>query len=191
MPSDLPNKLLGLRDQLSGGVHPGLRPAHAKDVMFLGTFVPWPDAAELTSAPHASRPSTPVTVRFSASSGIPAVADNASEGSSPHGMPTRFHLAAHVHSEIIAHSFNGLRVSVPAGPRFYPRFAAFLAASVRRHRNIEHAIRRSVDPTVDPTDARQKRTFRRDRPAGNPSAEMIVESNPLPTLIRTPSVCCG
>ena len=107
MPSDLAGKLLGVLDQLSGGVHPGFRPVHAKGVMFSGTFVPSPDAAELTRAPHASRPSTPVTVRFSASSGIPAVADNASEGSSPQGMATRFHLAEHVHTDIIAHSFNG------------------------------------------------------------------------------------
>ena len=107
MPSDLAGKLLGVLDQLSGGVHPGFRPVHAKGVMFSGTFVPSPDAAELTRAPHASRPSTPVTVRFSASSGNPAVADNASEGSSPQGMATRFHLAEHVHTDIIAHSFNG------------------------------------------------------------------------------------
>ena len=107
MPSDLAGKLLGVLDQLSGGVHPGFRPVHAKGVMFSGTFVPAPDAAELTRAPHASRPSTPLTVRFSASSGITAVADNASEGSSPQGMATRFHLAEHVHTDIIAHSFNG------------------------------------------------------------------------------------
>ena len=63
MPSDLAGKLLGVLDQLSGGVHPGFRPVHAKGVMFSGTFVPSPDAAELTRAPHASRPSTPVTVQ--------------------------------------------------------------------------------------------------------------------------------
>ena len=107
MPSDLAAKVLGVLDQLSGGVHPGYRPVHAKGVMFSGTFVPSPDAAELTRAPHASRPSTPVSVRFSASSGIPSVADNAPEGSSPQGMATRFHLAEHVHTDIIAHSFNG------------------------------------------------------------------------------------
>ena len=107
MPSDLAGKLLGVLDQLAGGVHPGFRPVHAKGVMFSGTFVPSPDSSELTRAPHASRPSTPVTVRFSTSGGIPTVADNAPEGSSPQGMATRFHLADHVHTDIIAHSFNG------------------------------------------------------------------------------------
>jgi catalase len=111
MSSELAGKLLGVLDQLSAGVHPGFRPVHAKGVMFAGTFVPSPDAAELTRAPHASRPSTPVTVRFSASSGIPTIADNAAEGSSPQGMALRFHLADHVHTDIIAHSFNGF----PAG----------------------------------------------------------------------------
>src|SRR3954468_21108784 len=98
MPSDLAGKLLGVLDQLSGGGRPGFRPVHAKGVMFSGTFVPSPEAAELTRAPHASRPSTPVTVRFSASSGIPAVDDNAPEGSSPQGMATRFHLADSIRS---------------------------------------------------------------------------------------------
>ncbi len=107
MPSELAGKLLGVLDQLSGGVHPGFRPVHARGVMFSGKFVPAPAAAELTMAPHATRPWTPVTVRFSASSGIPTVADNAPEGSSPQGMATRFHLAEHVHTDIIAHSFNG------------------------------------------------------------------------------------
>jgi catalase len=111
MASEIAGKLLGLLDQLSGGVHSGFRPVHAKGVMFSGTFTPSPGAAKLTKAAHASRPSTPVTVRFSASGGIPTVSDNATEGSSPQGMATRFHLADHVHTDIIAHSFNGF----PAG----------------------------------------------------------------------------
>ena len=36
MPSDLAGKLLGVLDQLSGGVHPGFRPVHAKGVMYSG-----------------------------------------------------------------------------------------------------------------------------------------------------------
>ena len=107
MASEIAGKLLGILDQLSGGVHPGFRPVHAKGVMFSGTFSPSPDAAELTRAPHASRPSTDVTVRFSASGGIPTVADNAPDGSSPQGMATRFYLGDHVHTDIIAHAFNG------------------------------------------------------------------------------------
>ena len=59
MPSELAGELLGVLDQLSGGVHPGFRPVHAKGVMFSGTFTPSADAAKLTRAPHASRPIHP------------------------------------------------------------------------------------------------------------------------------------
>jgi catalase len=75
--------------------------------MVAGTFVPGPDAANLTRAPHANRPSTPITVRFSLSAGIPTIADNDPNGASPQGMAVRFHLAEHVHTDIVAHSHNG------------------------------------------------------------------------------------
>src|SRR6266568_662201 len=56
--------LLAVLDEISGGVHAGFRPAHAKGLMCIGTFSPSPKAAGLTRAPHANRPSTPVTVRY-------------------------------------------------------------------------------------------------------------------------------
>jgi catalase len=46
-------------------------------------------------------------VRFSLSAGIPTIADNDPVGASPQGMAVRFHLADHVHTDIIAHSHNG------------------------------------------------------------------------------------
>ena len=70
MPSELVPDLLATLDTLSGGVHPGFRPVHARGVMVAGTFVRGPEAPSLTRAPHANRPSTPVTVRFSLSSGV-------------------------------------------------------------------------------------------------------------------------
>ena len=45
------------------GLHPGFRPAHAKGLMCSGMFTPSAEAVKLTRAPHASRPSTAVTVR--------------------------------------------------------------------------------------------------------------------------------
>jgi catalase len=102
--------LLAVLDTLSGGVHPGFRPVHARGTMYAGMFVPAPGAADLTRAPHAARPSTPITVRFSVSSGLPTVPDNEPEGSSPQAMAVRFHLADHVHTDIIAHSHNGFPV---------------------------------------------------------------------------------
>ena len=52
MPSRLVTDLLEVLDHLSGGVHPGFRPAHARGFMYAGTFTPAPGAAKLTKAPH-------------------------------------------------------------------------------------------------------------------------------------------
>src|SRR5271163_4097824 len=123
MSSALITDLLGTLDELSGGVHPGFRPAHAKGLMCVGTFSPSPQAAELTRAPHASRPSTPVTVRYSDSTGIPTIPDNDPAGSGPRGIAVRFHLADHVHTDIVAHSTNGFPV------RTGEEFREFLGAA--------------------------------------------------------------
>jgi catalase len=142
MSSTLAADLLAVLDRLSGGVHPGFRPAHAKGTMYAGTFTPDPAAAGLTRAPHAAQPSTPVTVRFSLSAGVPTVADNDPKGASPQGMAVRFHLGEHVHTDIVAHSHNGfpvrtgeeflafLRAVADSGPDAPtpPPIAAFLAA---------------------------------------------------------------
>ena len=110
LPSDekliqLANDLLQQFDAIFG-LHPGLRPAHAKGVLLTGTFSPSPEAAALTRAPHASRESTPVTVRFSNSTGLPTIPDNDSNAN-PRGLAIRFHLADRVHTDIIAHSTDG------------------------------------------------------------------------------------
>ena len=105
----LAEQLLAALDKLSG-LHPGFRPAHAKGLMCSGTFTPAPEAARLTRAPHANRPSTPVTVRFSNSTGVPTIPDNDPTRSGPRGIGIRFHLADHVHTDIVAHSTNGFPV---------------------------------------------------------------------------------
>jgi catalase len=87
------------------GLHPGFRPAHAKGIMFTGTFQPTPAAASLTRAPHMNRESTPVSIRFSNGTGIPLIPDN-DPNARPHGCGVRFHLADRVHTDIIAHSTN-------------------------------------------------------------------------------------
>src|SRR5262245_41200869 len=103
----LAKDLIGVLDTLARGVHAGFRPAHAKGAMCTGTLAPSPEATRLTRAPHASRPSTPVTVRFSDGTGLPTIPDNDPARSGPRGIAVRFHLAEHVHTDIIAHSANG------------------------------------------------------------------------------------
>ncbi len=138
MPLTTDEKLLTLsRDVLKGfekadgGIHPGFRPAHAKGILLSGVFTPSPEASSLTSAQHLQGDSTPVTVRFSNFAGIPDVADNDPQHASPRGCAIRFHLAEHVHTDIVAHStddfpartaeefldfLNALIATDPAGP---------------------------------------------------------------------------
>jgi len=107
-------------DNLNGS-HPGFRPAHAKGILLSGTFTPSAGGSSLTSAPHLHRASTPVSVRLSDFAGIPAIPDNHADAS-PRGIAIRFHLAAHVHTDIIAHSVDGF----PA--RTAEEFVEFLGA---------------------------------------------------------------
>jgi catalase len=74
--------------------------------MLSGTFTPDPEAASLTRAPHFTRESTPVTARFSSSTGIPLLPDN-DPNANPRGLAIRFHLAEHVHTDIVSHSTDG------------------------------------------------------------------------------------
>jgi catalase len=99
----LAQQLLDAFDALSG-VHPGFRPAHAKGLMCSGMFTPSSEAAKLTRAPHASKPSTPVTVRYSNSTGLPTIPDNDPARSGPRGIGIRFHLGEHEHTDLIAQS---------------------------------------------------------------------------------------
>jgi len=116
----LANDLLQVFDQVFG-LHPGFRAAHAKGLVLAGTFTPSPGAAALTRAPHVTRPSTKVTVRFSNSTGLPQLPDNAPEAN-PRGLAIRFNLAEHVHTDIVGHSTDGfpvlefLRAIAASGP---------------------------------------------------------------------------
>ena len=117
MPLTTDEKLLALSrevieafDKANGGIHPGFRPAHAKGILLTGAFTPSSEAASLTRAPHLHRNSTPVTVRFSDFAGIPTVADNDPQGASPRGFAVRFHLAEHVHTDIVGHSVDAFPV---------------------------------------------------------------------------------
>src|SRR5438067_3136261 len=131
------------------GLHPGFRPVHAKGLMCAGTFTPSPEAAKLTRAPHARRPSTPVTVRYSDSTGVPTVPDNDPRRSGPRGVAVRFHLAEHAHTDIVAHSTDGfpvrtggeflefLRAAAAAGAGKPEAMGAFLATHPAARRFVE------------------------------------------------------
>jgi catalase len=65
--------------------------------------------------------STPATVRFSNSTGIPLLPDN-DPNANPRGLAVRFHLAEHVHTDIVSHSTDGFPTHTGA------EFLAFLRA---------------------------------------------------------------
>src|SRR5712692_3367550 len=144
----LAEQLLDALDKLSG-LHPGFRPAHAKGLMCSGTFAPSPEAAKLTRAAHATKPSTPVTVRYSDSTGVPTIPDNDPQKSGPRGIAVRFHLGEHTHTDIVAHSTNGfpvrtgeeflefLRAAAAAGAGKPEVLGAFLATHPNAKRFVE------------------------------------------------------
>jgi catalase len=80
--------------------------AHAKGILLKGSFTPTEAAKTLSSAPHFSNRSTPITARFSSSTGIPQIPDTDPNGN-PRGFAIRFHLSdtpRRVHTDIISHS---------------------------------------------------------------------------------------
>lgn len=130
----LAQQLLDVLDTLSGGVHAGFRPAHAKGLMCEGTFTPTQEARELTRAKHATAASTPVLVRFSDAGGLPNVVDNDPANSGPRGMAVRFQLGAHEHTDIVSHSVDGFPV------RTGEEFLTFLHAAAEAGAGKPEAI---------------------------------------------------
>lgn len=147
--------VLALREV--NGVHLGFRPAHAKGLLVGGVFTPAPQAQSLTNAPHITRPSTPVTVRFSDFAGIPNIPDNSLEGASPRGCVIRFHLAEHSHTDIVAHSVDGFPTETAQG------FVEFL-----------RAIAASGPGTAEPTPLQQ---FLKAHPS---ALEFVMKPKPIP-----------
>jgi catalase len=135
LPSDekllaLANDLLQQFDQIFG-LNPGFRPAHAKGHLLSGSFTPSPKAQSLSRAPHFVRESTPVTVRFSNSTGIPLVPDN-DPNADPRGLAIRFHLAERVHTDIVSHSVDGFPTHTGA------EFLEFLRAVASTSKDSPH-----------------------------------------------------
>ena len=72
------------------GVHSGFRAAHAKGVVFKGTFSPTAEAAKLCRAPHFQGDAVECTVRFSNGGGDPTAPD--ADRRDGKGLAVKFHL---------------------------------------------------------------------------------------------------
>jgi catalase len=116
MPLSEDPKVVALSEQLIAqfkalfGTPPGFRPAHAKGALFTGEFTPSAEASSISIAPHFSGSPSPVTVRFSSSTGIPVIPDT-DPNANPRGFGLRFHLplvdGKRQHTDLIAHSTPG------------------------------------------------------------------------------------
>ena len=87
------------------------RAAHAKGVVLLGKFVPSAEAASVSKALHFKH-EVPVTVRFSANTGMPKIAD-ADPRASPRGLAIRFCLPDGSDTDLVTHSYNVFRQRTP------------------------------------------------------------------------------
>ena len=92
------------------GVHPGKRANHPKGVVLEGAFVPSASAASLSKATHLQKRKTaiPVTVRFSAGSGLPTVPDT---DAMPRGMAVKFALPDGTNTDLVVLSVNRFPVA--------------------------------------------------------------------------------
>jgi len=87
------------------------RAAHAKGVVLLGKFVPSAEAESVSKALHFKH-EVPVTVRFSANTGMPKIAD-ADPRASPRGLAIRFRLPDGSDTDLVTHSYNGFPAKNP------------------------------------------------------------------------------
>ena len=85
------------------GRHPETRANHAKGIVVEGSFTPTPEAATLSKASLFGGKPVPVTLRFSDSTGLPAIPDGA-DAANPHGMSMKFHLADGGEMDVVSNS---------------------------------------------------------------------------------------
>lgn len=103
------------------GVHPGFRAAHARGLVFRGSFEPTPGAAQLCRAPHFQQP-VETTVRLSNGSGDPTAKD--ADRRDGRGLAVKFHLPDGTATDVVSVSIPVFMVKDPQS------FLGFLRARV-------------------------------------------------------------
>ena len=137
------------------GVHPGFRANHAKGIVTEGTFKAAPAAASLSKAAIFSGASIPITVRFSASTGIPDLPDGA-PAANPHGMSIKYHLPDGSETDMVINSlkffpvatgedFRDLFLAIAASPPGAPK-PTKLDAFVAAHPSVPAASATAATP---------------------------------------------
>jgi catalase len=137
------------------GVHPGYRANHAKGVVVEGSFKAAPGASALSEAAIFSGATIPITVRFSASTGIPNVSDGA-DIANPHGMSIKYHLPDGSETDMVINSlkffpvstgeeFRDLMLAIAASPPDAPK-PTKLDAFATAHPSVPGALATIATP---------------------------------------------
>jgi catalase len=119
------------------GKNPGMRANHAKGVVTEGVFTPTPAGAKYSAAAIFAGKPVPVTVRFSDSTGLPAIPDG-SPGANPHGFAVKFHLPDGKDVDVVTNSL-----------QFFP------VATGEEFRDLLQALAASPPDAPHPTKAEQ------------------------------------
>jgi catalase len=105
-------QIVDVQTTLAKGPYKGFRANHAKGILATGTFSPSSTAASLSKAAHLQETATPVTVRFSNATGVPAIPD-ADPNANPRGIAIRFALPDGSYTDIVSISVNAFPATTP------------------------------------------------------------------------------
>jgi len=139
------------------GVHPGFRAAHAKGVVFKGTFTPTPEAAGLCRGAHFQGDAVEATVRLSNGSGDPTAPD--ADRRDGKGLAVKFHLPDGEATDIVC-------ISIPV----------FMVRD--EHSFLEFLHARKPDPETGEPDMDKLGAFIAEHPETAAALQLV-----LPTLV--------
>jgi len=122
-------KIVEVQHDLFDGPRQGLRSNHTKGTVVTGSFAPAEEAKTVSMASHLQDGTTPVTVRFSNSTGFPDIADN-NPKALVKGMSIRFDLGDEWYHDLVLSSVPRFPVATPE------KFLALLTA-IRDSANSE------------------------------------------------------
>lgn len=105
-------KIVEVQHDLFDGPREGLRSNHTKGTVVTGNFTPATEAKSISTASHLQDAITPVTVRFSNSTGFPDIADN-NPKALVKGMAVRFDLGDEYYHDLVLSSVPRFPVATP------------------------------------------------------------------------------
>jgi NAD(P)-dependent dehydrogenase (short-subunit alcohol dehydrogenase family) len=111
-------------------VHPGARATHAKGVVLEGTFTPSTSATSVSKAAHLHKTKTPVpaNIRFSVSTGLPAISDIRVNAVSPGIILTPAHDRLGITSEMLTPWLDAVPMGRVGTPDEVAKAVSFLAS---------------------------------------------------------------